>query len=136
MSFGTGLFQKTGYIGQKPQKEPAVRQRNMVFEESIRHPDVRETGSEWLCLQALKQLQLPDYLSNIGFSREETGLAITQIICRAVYPAPEQETARWIRENPAACELTGYLIKKFMKDKLYKGTSKNLSKAMFINIFN
>ena len=76
-------------VGQKPKKEPTVRQRNMVFEESIRHPDVREIGSEWLCYQALEQLQLADYLSNIGFSEEETRLAVTQIISRAVYPASE-----------------------------------------------
>jgi len=33
-------------VGQNPKKPPTVRQRNMVFEESIRHPDVREIGSE------------------------------------------------------------------------------------------
>jgi hypothetical protein len=33
-------------IGQKPKKEPTIRQRNMVFEESIRHPDVREIGAD------------------------------------------------------------------------------------------
>jgi hypothetical protein len=48
-------------IGQKPKKEPAIRQRNMVFAESIRHPDVREIGAEWLCFQALEQLLLSDY---------------------------------------------------------------------------
>ncbi|MDR0574087.1 MAG: hypothetical protein LBG96_08680, partial [Tannerella sp.] len=61
-------------IGRKPKKAPTERQRNMVFEESIRHIDVREIGSEWLCHQAPEQLQLPDYLSNIGFSEEETRL--------------------------------------------------------------
>ena len=86
-------------IGQKQKKVPSVRQRNMVFEESIPHPDVREIGGEWLCYQALEQLKLADYLTNIGFTEEETRLAISQIIARAVYPASEPETARWIREN-------------------------------------
>jgi hypothetical protein len=40
----------------------------MVFEESIRHPDVREIGGEWLCYQALEQLKLADFLVNTGFS--------------------------------------------------------------------
>ncbi|MDR0438044.1 MAG: IS1634 family transposase [Bacteroidales bacterium] len=114
-------------IGQKPQKAPTERQRNMVFEESIRHPDVREIGSEWLCYQALEQLKLPDFLTNIGFSEEETGLAVTQIISRAVYPASELETARWIRENSAVCQLTGYPIEKITKDKLYKSSLKLFS---------
>ena len=45
-------------IGQKQKKTPTVRERNMVFEESIRHPDVREIGGEWLCYQALEQFKL------------------------------------------------------------------------------
>ena len=97
-------------IGQKPKKAPTARQRNMVFEASIRHPDVREIGSEWLCYQALGQLQLADYLSNLGFTEEETRLAVTQIISRAVYLASELETARWIRENSAVYEVTGYSL--------------------------
>ena len=112
-------------IGQKQSKEPAViHPRNMVFEESIRHPDVREIGAEWLCFQALEQLRLADFLVNTGFSEEETLLAITQIIARAVYPASELETARWIKENSAVCQITGYPIEKVTKDKLYKSALK------------
>ena len=103
-------------------KKPTVHQRNLVCADSIRHKDVREVGSEWLCFQALEQLQIPDYLSNIGFSEEEVQLAMTQIISRAVYPASELETARWIQENSAVCELTGYPLKKITKDKLYKSS--------------
>jgi hypothetical protein len=107
-------------VGQKAAKKPTERQRNMVFEESIRHPDVREIGGEWLCQQALNQLQLPDFLSNIDFSDEEVQLATTQIISRALYPASELQTARWIRENSAVCDLTRYPIKKITKDRLYR----------------
>ena len=122
-------------IGQKPKETPTVRQRNMVFEESIRHPDVREIGSEWLCYQALEQLQLADYLSSIGFTEEETRLAVTQIISRAVYPASELETARWIRENSAVCEVTGYPLQKITKDKLYKSSLKLFSEKENIERF-
>ena len=111
-------------IGQKQKKEPSVRQGNMVFEESIRHPDVREIGSEWLCCQALEQLKLGDFLTNTGFSEEETRLALTQIISRAVYPASELETSRWIHENSAVCSVTGYPVEKITKDKLYKSALK------------
>ena len=104
------------------QKKPTVHQRNMVSVESIRHKDVREIGGEWLCYQALEQLQIKDYLSNIGFSEEAVQLALTQIISRAVYPASELETSRWIQENSAVCELTGYPLEKITKDKLYKSS--------------
>jgi len=69
-------------------------------------------------------LQLAGYLRYIGFSEEDTQLAITQIISRAVYPASELETARWIRENSAVCELTDYPLKKITKDKLYRSSLK------------
>jgi hypothetical protein len=122
-------------IGQKPKKEPTARQRSMIFEESIRHKDVREVGSEWLCYQALEQLQMADFLVNIGFTEEEVQLALTQIISRAVYPASELETARRIQENSAVCELTGYPLEKITKDKLYKSSLKLFSEKDKIEHF-
>ena len=122
-------------IGQKQKKEPTIRQRHTVFEESIRHPYVREIGGEWLCHQALEQLKLSNFLSNTGFSEEETRLAITQIIARAIYPASELETARWIRENSALCSVTGYPIEKITKDKLYKSALKLFSEKEKIERF-
>jgi hypothetical protein len=122
-------------IGQKPQKAPGIRSRNMVYEESIRHPDVREIGGEWLCYQALEQLHLKDFLSNIGFSEEEVQLALTQIISRSVYPASELETARWIRENSGVCSVSGYPIEKITKDKLYKSALKLFSEKEKIENF-
>jgi len=83
----------------------------------------------------LEQLKFSDYLTNIGFSEEETRLAITQIISRAVYPASELETARWICENSAVCELTGYPLKKITKDKLYKSSLKLFSQKENIERF-
>ncbi len=47
-------------------------------------------------------------------------MAFTQIISRAVYPFSENRTTRWIKENSAVCEVTGYPIEKITKDKLYK----------------
>jgi hypothetical protein len=122
-------------IGQKTKKPPTDRDRNMVYEESIRHPDVREIGGEWLCYQALEQLRLKDCLSNTGFSEEEVQLALTQIISRAVYPASELEAARWIRENSAVCSVTGYPIEKITKDKLYKSALKLFSEKENIENF-
>jgi len=49
-------------------------------------------------------------------------LAATQVISRAVYPASELKTTRWIRENSAVCELTGYDMEKLTKDKLYQSS--------------
>lgn len=99
--------------------EAKRKQTRLVDIESIKHRDVKEIGSEWLGLQILQQLRLPDYLLSIGWSEEKVQLTLTQIISRAVYPASELETTSWIRENSAVCEITGYPVEKITKDVLY-----------------
>lgn len=107
--------------GEKKQKNET---RTKVYADSIRHKEARELGGEWLCYQALDQLGLPSFLSTLGWSDEQIRLACTQIISRAVYPASELCTARWIKENSAVCELTGYPADKITKDKLYEQSLK------------
>jgi hypothetical protein len=86
---------------------------------TIRNKDVREMGPEWLCYQGLKQLKMDGFLESKGWSPDKTALAMTHLISRAVYPASEYQTSRWIRENSAVCEITGYDVKKITKDRLY-----------------
>lgn len=92
---------------------------------SIKNKDVREIGAEWLSYQAVEQLNIASFLKDKNWSDEETQLALTHIISRAVYPASELETTRWIKENSAICEVTGYDIERVTKDKLY-GIAKKL----------
>jgi len=91
---------------------------------SIRNKDIREVGAEWLSFQAMNQLQIGKFLQAQGWNDEDIKLAQTHIISRAVYPASELETARWIRENSSVCEITGYDIKKINKDQLYRISKK------------
>ena len=51
-------------------------------------------------------------------------LAQTHIMSRAVYPASKNETVRWIKENSAICEVTGFDIEKVTKDRLYQISKK------------
>ena len=91
---------------------------------SIRNKDVREIGAEWLCQQAINQLQIAPFLERQGWDQDEIKLAQSHIISRAVYPASELETTRWIKENSSVCEVTGYDIEKITKDRLYNITKK------------
>jgi hypothetical protein len=59
-------------------------------------------------------------LETLGWDEEKIQLTYTQIISRAVYPFSEYKTTRWIQENSAVCELSGYPLEKITKDKLYK----------------
>ena len=91
----------------------------MIDLNSIRNKDVREIGAEWLSYQAMRQLQIAPFLESLGWSEDQVRLAQTHIISRAVYPASELETTRWIKENSAICEITGYDIEQVTKDRLY-----------------
>lgn len=88
--------------------------------DTMRHSNVREIGSEWLCHQTLEELGIRPILASAGFTEDQIKLATTQIISRAVYPASELKTSSWIKENSATCELTGYDYEKITKDKLYE----------------
>jgi len=91
---------------------------------SIRNKDVREIGAEWLSCQALNQLQIGEFLDRQGWDQDDIKLAQSHIISRAVYPASELETSRWIKENSSVCEVTGYDIEKITKDRLYRISKK------------
>lgn len=97
-----------------------IRSKRMIDADTMKHKDACEIGSEWMCFQALEQLQIQEKLQSLGWEQEDVNLALTQIISRAVYPFSENRTARWIKENSAICEITAYPIDKITKDKLYK----------------
>ncbi len=96
---------------------PTSRQ---IDADTMRHSNVREIGSEWICHQTLEELGISHVLAEAGFSEEQIKLAATQIVSRAVYPASELKTALWIKENSAIGELTGQDCQKITKDKLYE----------------
>lgn len=87
---------------------------------SIKNKDVREVGAEWMCVQAINQLGIPQFLRSKGWAEEDISTAATHIAARAAYPASELETSRWIRDNSAICELTGASPGMVTKDRLYR----------------
>jgi len=84
------------------------KRKKLVDLETIRNKDVREIGTEWIGYQTLEQLKLKSFLEKLGWEESQIQLALTQIISRAVYPFSELRTSRWIQENSAICEITGY----------------------------
>ena len=96
----------------------------LVNADTLSHSNVREMGAEWMCYNTWQQLDLDKVLIDNGFSEHEVQLAQTQVISRAVNPASELATAKWIQENSAVMELTGYDPEKMNKDRLYKSALK------------
>lgn len=97
----------------------AGKDYHIVDVNSVKNKQVREVGTEWLCLQTLGQLQIREFLRQKEWSEEQISLALTHITSRAAYPASELRTSQWIKDNSAVCELTGYDVQKITKDKLY-----------------
>jgi hypothetical protein len=100
-------------------ESPNGKDIQLIDLNSIRNKDVREIGAEWLSYQAMRQINIASFLESIGWTDDDIKLAQTHIISRAVYPASELETTRWIKENSAVCEVTGYNIERLTKDRLY-----------------
>ena len=92
----------------------------LVKADTIKHKEAREIGTEWICANTWNQLQLTELFENLGWSEEKIQLAMTQVISRAVYPGSELATSKWIKDNSAICDITGYDIDKITKDKLYQ----------------
>jgi hypothetical protein len=91
---------------------------------TLRNSDVRELGSEWMSLQALRELGIDQFLRTRGWDEENIQLALSHIVSRAVYPASELKTTRFLKENTSICELTGYPLEKITKNRLYKMSKK------------
>src|ERR1022692_817122 len=84
---------------------------------TIRHEDVREVGAEWMCKQAIDQLDIAGFLMDKGFDEQQINTCLLHIVSRAVYPASEHKTEQWIRESSAVADLFG------VKDELEKHLS-------------
>jgi hypothetical protein len=102
------------------QKKAAARDWQQVDMNSVKNEDVREAGSEWLCLQTLRKLNIDKYLSLRGWEEGEANIALAHIVSRTVYPASELKTVSFMQENSSICEFLGIDPQIINKDKLYK----------------
>jgi len=111
------------FFGQIKQKQrldlQSGKDLHTIDADSLKNKNVREAGVEWLCLQALEQLKIDSFLRTKQWDEEQIQLALTHIVSRASYPASELRTSKWIQQNSAICELTGYPVAQITKDKLY-----------------
>lgn len=101
-----------------------AKDSRQIDADTIVHKDVREVGSEWLCHNTWEKLKLNELLAEQGFSEQDISFAQTQILSRAIYPGSELASSKWIKENSAICEITGFPIEKVNKDRLYRGALK------------
>lgn len=79
--------------------------RRFIDTDTMKHTDVRELGAEWLCLQALKQLDFENFLRKEGRSDARIKAAVSLLVTRAVYTPLELKSIRIMEDNSGICEL-------------------------------
>jgi len=81
------------YFTQIKEKEcleiAAGKDYHRIDTDTVKNKDIREAGTEWLCMQALEQLNISSFLKMKGWTEEQIQLVLIHIISRAAYPASE-----------------------------------------------
>ena len=77
----------------------------LVDVDTMRHTEAREAGAEWVCLQAIRELEIDRFLEREGWSETQVNTALAQLIVRTVYSPSELKSLDIMRENSAVCEL-------------------------------
>ncbi|MBI4646925.1 MAG: IS1634 family transposase [Bacteroidia bacterium] len=91
---------------------------------SLEHEDGREIGAEWMCYQAIEQLELRKILIEQDWDESQIKRGLIHLISRCVFPASEHKTERWIKLNSGVNELFSLGSDDISRYHLYKSALK------------
>ena len=86
-------------------EESRHKAERLVDVNTIKHIDAREVGAEWICLQAIRELEIDKFLKNEGWSEIQINTTLAHLITRTIYSPSELKSMRIMEENSAVCEL-------------------------------
>lgn len=86
-------------------EESRQKAERLVDVNTIEHTDAREIGAEWICLQAIRELELDKFLKREGWSEIQINTTLAHLITRTIYSPSELKSMRIMDENSAVCEL-------------------------------
>ena len=92
-------------VVQKAKEDSRKKAERLVEVDTMKHTDAREIGAEWMCLQAIRELELDRFLEREGWSEVQINTALAHLITRTVYSPSELKSMDIMRENSAVCEL-------------------------------
>ncbi|PGH41158.1 MAG: hypothetical protein CRN43_00860, partial [Candidatus Nephrothrix sp. EaCA] len=61
-------------IAKKKVDTPAAalaKRKKLLYEDTLRHKNVKEIGAEWMCLNTLNLLQLKEFFESLGWEDEQ-----------------------------------------------------------------
>ncbi|MCP3921046.1 MAG: IS1634 family transposase [Desulfobacterales bacterium] len=103
------IKEKLNKHAEATQNEPAADTTEPLYEtvdvNSVANSDSRTIGAEHLVTSSIQQYELDKIFKELKFSDSQIDYAKMLIVGRLVHPASERETARWINEGSAICEL-------------------------------
>ena len=86
-------------------EDSRAKAERLVDVDTMEHTDAREVGAEWICLQAIRYLEIDKFLEREGWSEIRINTALAQLITRTVYSPSELRSLDIMRENSSVCEL-------------------------------
>lgn len=86
-------------------EESRCKAERLVDVNTIKHTDARDVGAEWICLQAIRELQIDRFLARKGWTEHKINTALAHLITRTVYTPSELKSMRIMADNSAVCEL-------------------------------
>ena len=122
--FGNPLSRYNGFVQRKTQEfwqemvnngsidavkatmeESRKKAERLIDVNTIEHTDAREIGAEWVCLQAIRELEIDRFLRRKGWYEIQINTTLAHLITRTIYPPSELKSMRIMDENSAVCEL-------------------------------
>lgn len=86
-------------------EESRCKAERLVDVNTIKHTDARDVGAEWICLQAIRELEIDRFLARKGWTEHKIDTALAHLITRTVYTPSELKSMRIMADNSAVCEL-------------------------------
>ncbi len=90
--------------------------------DSIQVIKPRSVGAEHVCLEALKELELPAILDEAGFNTPQKATALGNIVGRMCEPHSEWATSKWLANRSALGELIDFDFESMPPMQLYRAS--------------
>ena len=86
-------------------EESRKKAERVVDVNTIQRAGDLEIDAEWVCLQAIRELEIDKFLRNEGWSEIHINTTLVHLITRSIYSPSELKSMRIMDENSAVCEL-------------------------------
>ena len=104
--FWTAMVKNGSIDAVKSAKEESRKKaERLVDVNTVKHTDARDIGAEWICLQAIRELEIDRFLERQGWNEIQINTTLAHLITRTVYTPSELKSIRIMNENSAVCEL-------------------------------